>query len=76
MSLLGAPRMSIVPRPAGSNLMTPAEVAAVFAVDPKTTIRWAKAGKLTTIRTPGGHRRFLRSEVQEQLDASREERRS
>jgi len=44
-------------------LLTPAEVAAMFRVDPKTVTRWAKAGKLTAIRTLGGHRRYLHSEV-------------
>ena len=39
-------------------LLTPAEVAAMFRVDPKTVTRWAKAGKLTSIRTLGGHRRY------------------
>jgi excisionase family DNA binding protein len=44
-------------------LLTPAEVAALFRVDPKTVTRWAKAGKLTAIRTLGGHRRYRRTEV-------------
>ena len=44
-------------------LLTPSEVAALFRVDPKTVTRWAKAGKLTSIRTLGGHRRFKESEV-------------
>lgn len=44
-------------------LLTPAEVAALFRVDPKTVTRWAKAGKLTSIRTLGGHRRYRDSEV-------------
>jgi excisionase family DNA binding protein len=44
-------------------LLTPAEVAALFRVDPKTVTRWAKAGKLTAIRTLGGHRRYRQSEV-------------
>ena len=44
-------------------LLTPAEVAAMFRVDPKTVTRWAKAGKLTSIRTLGGHRRYRESEV-------------
>ena len=48
-------------------LLTPAEVAALFRVDPKTVTRWAKAGKLTSIRTLGGHRRFRESEVQDLL---------
>ena len=45
------------------HLLTPAEVAALFRVDPKTVTRWAKAGKLTSIRTLGGHRRYRASEV-------------
>jgi excisionase family DNA binding protein len=44
-------------------LLTPAEVATMFRVDPKTVTRWAKAGKLTSIRTLGGHRRYRESEV-------------
>ena len=39
-------------------LLTPAEVASMFRVDPKTVTRWAKAGKLSAIRTLGGHRRY------------------
>ena len=45
-------------------LLTPAEVASLFRVDPKTVTRWARAGKLTAIRTLGGHRRYRQSEVQ------------
>lgn len=45
-------------------LLTPSEVASLFRVDPKTVTRWAKAGKLTPIRTLGGHRRYRKSEVQ------------
>jgi len=44
-------------------LLTPSEVANLFRVDPKTVTRWAKAGKLTSIRTLGGHRRYKESEV-------------
>lgn len=50
------------------SLLTPAEVAAMFRVDPKTVTRWAKAGKLTSIRTLGGHRRYRESEVKQLLD--------
>ena len=49
-------------------LLTPAEVAKLFRVDPKTVTRWAKAGKLTAIRTLGGHRRYRQSEVQNLLN--------
>ena len=44
-------------------LLTPAEVASMFRVDPKTVTRWAKAGKLNSIRTLGGHRRYREAEV-------------
>ena len=50
-------------------LLTPAEVASKFRVDPKTVTRWAKAGKLTSLRTLGGHRRYLESEVTRHLNA-------
>jgi excisionase family DNA binding protein len=44
--------------------MTPGEVSGAFRVDPKTVERWAKAGKLASIRTPGGHRRYSRQQVE------------
>ena len=54
--------MNTVPT-APNDLLTPAEVAALLAVGPKTVRRWAMTGKINSIRTPGGHRRFLRSEI-------------
>jgi excisionase family DNA binding protein len=58
---------------AGDNtekLLTPSEVAALFRVDPKTVTRWAKAGKLSSIRTLGGHRRYRESEIRELIEVS------
>jgi excisionase family DNA binding protein len=55
-------------------LLRPVEVARMFHVDPKTVLRWAQSGKLTTIRTLGGHRRYLESEVRSLLDESRTDR--
>lgn len=55
-------------------LLTPSEVAAIFRVDPKTVTRWAKVGKLSSIRTLGGHRRFREAEVKMLLTAASEER--
>lgn len=50
------------------HLMTPAEVAAAFRVNPKTVARWADAGTLTCARTPGirghGQRRYSRQQVE------------
>jgi excisionase family DNA binding protein len=51
-----------------SPLLTPAEVAALFRVDPKTVTRWAQQGKLRSIRTLGGHRRYREAEVQAFLE--------
>jgi excisionase family DNA binding protein len=51
-------------------LLTPSEVAALFRVDPKTVTRWAKAGKLSSIRTLGGHRRYRESEIRELIEVS------
>lgn len=54
-----------------SHLMTPGEVARAFRVDSKSVARWGDTGKLTVIRTPGGQRRFLRSEVEAYLSGGR-----
>ncbi|MCH8611889.1 BldC family transcriptional regulator [Arsenicicoccus dermatophilus] len=52
----------------GEKLLTPAEVAELFRVDPKTVTRWAKAGKLNSIRTLGGHRRYRETEIRALLE--------
>lgn len=51
-------------------LMTPGEVALAFRVDPKTMTRWAKAGKLDSIRTLGGHRRYREADIRALLGSS------
>ncbi|GEK20240.1 BldC family transcriptional regulator [Cellulomonas xylanilytica] len=55
-------------------LLTPSEVATLFRVDPKTVTRWAKAGKLSSIRTLGGHRRYRESEVRDLLNGVPQQR--
>ena len=57
-------------------LLTPSEVASLFRVDPKTVTRWAKAGKLSSIRTLGGHRRYRESEVRNLLSGVPQQTRS
>ena len=59
--------MSVTTTANAERLLTPGEVAALFRVDPKTVTRWASAGRIGSIRTPGGHRRFRESEVREML---------
>lgn len=58
------------------NLLTPAEVAAMFKVDSKTVTRWANAGHLTSIRTLGGHRRYKESEVKALIKSGATERKA
>ena len=53
--------------PDADHLLTPGEVASLFRVDPKTVTRWASAGRIGSIRTPGGHHRFRESEVRRML---------
>jgi predicted site-specific integrase-resolvase len=40
----------------------------MFRVDPKTVQRWGRSGKLTAIRTLGGHRRYIEAEVRRLRD--------
>ncbi|HMS25586.1 MAG TPA: BldC family transcriptional regulator [Acidimicrobiia bacterium] len=54
-------------------LLTPSEVAAMFRVNPKTVTRWARSGKISAIRTLGGHRRFKASEIKNFLAQVEEE---
>jgi len=49
--------------PTEDRFLTPGEVAKIFRVDPKTVARWAAAGRIASIRTPGGHNRFRESDV-------------
>ena len=48
-------------------LMTSAEVAAMFGVNRSTPVQWAKMGRVTAVRTPGGHRRYRKCEIVELL---------
>ncbi|MFI2705822.1 BldC family transcriptional regulator [Cellulosimicrobium composti] len=49
-------------------LLTPAEVARMFRVDPATVARWARTGQLSTVRTLGGRRRFYATEIEALMD--------
>jgi excisionase family DNA binding protein len=51
-----------------NELLTPGEVAVMFRVNPKTVTRWARAGRISAVRTLGGHRRFRASEIRSFLE--------
>jgi excisionase family DNA binding protein len=51
-------------------MLTTAEVAKMFRVSPQTVARWGKTGKLTSVRTLGGHRRYREAEVKALLTQS------
>ena len=55
-------------RLASEPLLTAGEVAALIRVDSKSVTRWVKEGKLTSIRTPGGHHRFRPADVRALLN--------
>jgi excisionase family DNA binding protein len=51
------------------DLLTPGEVARLFRVDPNTVARWEKDGRLSSVKTLGGHRRYPRSQITHVLHA-------
>jgi excisionase family DNA binding protein len=57
---------------AENELLTPGEVAVMFRVNPKTVTRWARAGRISAVRTLGGHRRFRASEIRRFLEDAQE----
>lgn len=46
------------------DVLNSSDVAALFDVSLETVSRWADAGKLAHFRTPGGHYRFRREDVE------------
>lgn len=44
--------------------------AALIGISADTLRRWEKAGRITSVRTPTGHRRFNRNEVLALLEAT------
>jgi excisionase family DNA binding protein len=56
----------------GERLLTPAEVAGMFRVDPKTVAGWADRGRVTCIRLPGGVRRYHARQFELMIRGERE----
>jgi excisionase family DNA binding protein len=57
------------PDDGGETLLRTAEVARKLQVSTRTVLAWAQAGKLPSVLTPGGHRRYPQWGVDEVLRA-------
>ncbi|MEV4097578.1 helix-turn-helix domain-containing protein [Streptosporangium saharense] len=53
-------------------LLTPGEVAHIFGVDPKTVNRWSLTGKIPSLKTPSGQRRYRETDINALINASSE----
>lgn len=51
-----------------TQLLTVSEVANLFGVSAKTVSRWAREGRISSVRTLGGHRRFREKQVRTLLE--------
>lgn len=64
----------VVPPPvdadAGHRYLRTSEVAALFQVSERAVTDWAARGRLPSVRTPGGHRRYPVEAVRELLERS------
>ena len=52
-----------------TTLLAPGEAAKVIGIGSRTLAQWADAGRLSVVRTPGGHRRYKAAEVEALRDA-------
>jgi excisionase family DNA binding protein len=59
-----------VPVTVGGQLLRTADVAALFQVSERTVSDWARRGRIPSVRTPGGHRRYPATEIQRLLEAA------
>ena len=57
-----------------NQLLTMAEVADIFRVSKQAIRTWTNSGKLPCIRTPGGHRRFRREDVEKMISGGDDEK--
>ncbi|AOY83437.1 IS607 family transposase [Moorena producens JHB] len=48
--------------------LTPIEAQKKYGYNPRTLARWAEAGKIECIKSPGGHRRYLASSIERLIE--------
>lgn len=61
-----------VPTSLDGQLLRTSDVASLFQVSERTVSEWARRGRIPSVRTPGGHRRYPADKVHDLLERSRE----
>ena len=59
-----------IPSALGGQLLRTSDVATLFQVSERTVSDWARRGRIPSVRTPGGHRRYPAEEIQRILEAA------
>lgn len=54
----------------GARLLRTREVAVLFQVSERAVTDWARRGRLPSMRTPGGHRRYPAAAVRDLLEGA------
>jgi excisionase family DNA binding protein len=61
-----------VPRSLEGRLLRTREVAILFQVSERAVTDWARKGRIPSVRTPGGHRRYPAEQVRTLLLATQD----
>ena len=56
-----------VPSEVSERLLRTCDVALLFQVSERTVSEWARRGRVPSVRTPGGHRRYPADQIRELL---------
>jgi excisionase family DNA binding protein len=60
----------VLPEGMGGRLLRTREVALLFEVSERAVTDWARRGRIPSVRTPGGHRRYPAEAVRALLEES------
>lgn len=56
-----------IPESLNESLLRTSDVALLFQVSERTVAEWARRGRIPSVRTPGGHRRYPARKIRELL---------
>jgi excisionase family DNA binding protein len=56
-----------VPTEVSERLLRTCDVALLFQVSERTVSEWARKGRVPSVRTPGGHRRYPANQIRQLL---------